>query len=312
MNDKFHQKLKHSGKNCSIDLNFTRLKGLMSYYTENDPKIGQMNRLTIIQKTKMGLILEGDVLLPQREIPKDQPTSIGKWLDVFVYLDNNNHLIASPKKPYTAVGKFADLQVVEISDYGIFVDWGLPKDLLIPFSEEVGTTNAGDFVIVYTYIDEVSERITASMKLEKFLDQDIHHYSEGDPVELIVESKTDLGVKVIVDHKFWGLIYHSDVVSDLEIGDEILGFVKHVREDGKMDIAEQPVINTVEARDTLEDAIMRKLSEYGGSMPLSDKSSPDAIHKAFGVSKSAFKRALGNLYKERKVIVKPDQVVKNL
>lgn len=290
----------------------TRFKGLMSYYSENDPKIGQMNRLTIIQKTKMGLILEGDVLLPHREIPNDQPTAIGKWLDVFVYLDNHNHLIATPTKPYTEVGKFADLQVVEINDIGIFFDWGLSKDLLLPFSEEVGSINAGDFAIVYTYIDEVSERITATMKLEKFLDQEIHHYSEGDPVQLLVESKTDLGVKVIVDHKFWGLIYYSDVVTALEIGDEVLGFVKHVREDGKMDIAEQPVIKTAAARETLEDIIMRKISEYGGAMPLSDKSSPEAIHKAFGVSKAAFKRALGNLYKERKVIVKPDQVIKNL
>ncbi|UNM95768.1 S1-like domain-containing RNA-binding protein [Ignatzschineria rhizosphaerae] len=284
----------------------------MSYYNENDPKIGQMNRLTIIQKTKMGLILEGDVLLPHREIPKDQPTAVGKWLDVFVYLDNHNHLIASPKKPYTEVGKFADLQVVEINDIGIFFDWGLSKDLLLPFSEEVGSVNAGDFAIVYTYIDEVSERITASMKLEKFLDQAPHHYTEGDPVQLIVESKTDLGVKVIVDHQFWGLMYHSDVISELEVGDEILGYVKHVREDGKIDIAEQPIINTPEARETLEDAIMRKISEYGGSMPISDKSSPDLIHKHFGVSKAAFKRALGNLYKDRKVIIKPDQVIKNL
>lgn len=285
----------------------------MSYNTEFEPVLGQMNRLTVIEKTKMGLILEGDVTLPTREIPKNTPTGIGKWLDVFVYLDNNGQLTATTHECYTAVGKFADLQVVEINDTGIFLDWGLPKDLLLPFSEEVGTVHAGDFVIAFTYIDEVSMRLTASMKLDKFLDQVEHEYEEGDSVNLLVESFTDLGVKVIVDNAFWGLIYHSDVVSrDLEIGDEILGYVKHIREDGKMDIAQQPVINTPEARETLEETIMRKLSEYGGTMPLSDKSSPDAIHKAFGVSKSSFKRALGTLYKERKVIVEKDRVIKNI
>ncbi len=283
----------------------------MSYNTEFEPVLGQMNRLTVIEKTKMGLILEGDVLLPHREIPKNVPHGVGKWLDVFVY-ENNGQFMASTNECYTAVGKFADLQVVEINDIGIFLDWGLPKDLMLPFSEEVGTVHAGDFVIAYTYIDEVSMRITASMKLERFLDQIEHTYEEGDTVQLIVESFTDLGVKVIVDHAHWGLIYHSDVVTDLEVGDEIEGYVKHIREDGKMDIAQQAIINTPEARETLEEAIMRKLSEYGGSMPISDKSSPDVIHKAFGVSKSSFKRALGTLYKERKVIVEPGRVIKNL
>lgn len=285
----------------------------MSYNTEFEPVLGQMNRLTIIERTKMGLILEGNVALPTREIPKTVPTAVGKWLDVFVYLDNNGQLTATTNECYTAVGKFADLQVVEINDFGIFLDWGLPKDLLLPFSEEVGTVHAGDFVIAFTYIDEISMRLTASMKLDKFLDQVEHDYDEGDTVNLLVESFTDLGVKVIVDNAFWGLIYHSDVVTrDLEIGDEILGFVKHIREDGKMDIAQQPVINTPEARETLEEAIMRKLSEYGGSMPLSDKSSPEEIRKAFGVSKAAFKRALGTLYKDRKVFIEPGRVVKHI
>ena len=284
----------------------------MSYNSTNSPIIGQMNRLTIIEKNKLGLILEGDVLLPHRDIPKDQPTHIGKWLDLFVYLDNHGHAIATPQKPYTTVGHFADLQVVEINDIGIFLDWGLPKDLLLPFSEEVGTVHAGDFVIVYTYIDEISGRITASMKLEKFLDQKPHHYEVGNPVALLVESITDLGVKVIVDHAFWGLIYHSDAKSKLEIGDEIEGFVKFIREDGKLDIAEQAIINTPEARESLEEMIMRRLSEYGGTLPISDKSSPEEIHKVLGVSKSSFKRALGSLYRERKIIIKPDVVIKKI
>ncbi len=284
----------------------------MSYNTENDPKLGQMNRLTVIEKTKMGLILEGDVLLPFHEIPHHLPHNVGKWLEVFVYLDGHNRLTATMTKPYTEVGKFADLQVVEINDFGIFFDWGLPKDLLLPFSEEVGSLRAGDFAIVYTYLDDVSERITATMKLERHLDQTQHHYEHGNEVHLLVESFTDLGVKVIVDNAYWGLIYRSDIVGDLQIGDEILGFVKHVREDGKLDIGQQAIVNTPQARESLEEAIMRKISEYGGSMPLSDKSSPEEIHKAFKVSKSTFKRALGNLFKERKVIVKPDRVIKNL
>lgn len=284
----------------------------MSYYHDNEPKLGQMNRLTIIEKNKMGLILEGDVLLPTKEIPHNQPHQVGKWLDVFVYLDHKNNFIATTTRPYTEVGKFADLQVVEINDYGIFFDWGLPKDLMMPFSEEIGTLHAGDFALVYTYIDPISERITASMKIEKFLDQKPHMYQEGHEVSLIVAEKTDLGVKVIVDHAYWGLIYHNDVIGDLEIGDEVPGFIKFVREDDKLDVIQRPIIKTAEARETLEEAILRKLSEYRGKMPLGDKSSPEEIHKAFGVSKSAFKKALGALFKDRKILVSDHEVIKKI
>ncbi len=284
----------------------------MSYHNHNESILGKTNRLTVIQSTKMGLILDGDILLPHSELPPKKSFKVGDSIDVFIYEGQHHQLIATTKKPYTQVGRFADLQVAEINDFGIFLDWGLPKDLLLPFSEEVGELQAGDFAIVYTYIDEKSGRITASMKLEQFLDKGVHRYHDGDEVHLLVAEETDLGLKVIVDNAYWGLIYHNDVHSDLAIGDEIPGFIKHVRDDGKLDIIERPVINTPEARDSLEEKILRKISEYGGTLPIGDKSSPDEIFKILGVSKSAFKRAIGGLYKAQKIIIQEKRIIKNL
>ncbi|MGL4673701.1 MAG: S1-like domain-containing RNA-binding protein, partial [Wohlfahrtiimonas sp.] len=140
----------------------------MSYYRYSEPKIGRMNQLKITQKTSAGVVLDGDILLPTKSIPRSIPANIGDILEVFVYINAQGKLTATTQKPFTEVGKFADLQVVEISDYGIFLDWGLPKDLMLPYNEEVGTLAIEDFAIVYTYMDDRSQRITATMKYDKY------------------------------------------------------------------------------------------------------------------------------------------------
>ena len=280
----------------------------MSYSPYIEPQIGRMNRLKITQKTSAGAILDGDILLPTKSIPRSIPANIGDTLEVFVYLNAQGKLAATTQKPFTEVGKFADLQVVEITDFGIFLDWGLPKDLMLPFSEEVGTLEVEDFAIVYAYLDERSQRITATMKYDKYLDQKPHTYKEGDEVDLLIESKTPLGLKVIVDHAHWGVVFKSDINYDAQIDSDVKGYVKNVRPDGKLDILLQPVIKTQEDRHSLESKILEALQINNGTLPISDKSSPDQIHRMFGVSKSAFKRSIGGLFKAKKIKIFDDKI----
>lgn len=280
----------------------------MSYSPYIEPQIGRMNRLKITQKTSAGAILDGDILLPTKSIPRSIPANIGDTLEVFVYLNAQGKLAATTQKPFTEVGKFADLQVVEITDFGIFLDWGLPKDLMLPFSEEVGTLEVEDFAIVYAYLDERSQRITATMKYDKYLDQKPHTYKEGDEVDLLIESKTPLGLKVIVDHAHWGVVFKSDINYDAQIGSDVKGYIKNVRPDGKLDILLQPVIKTQEDRHSLESKILEALQINNGTLPISDKSSPDQIHRMFGVSKSAFKRSIGGLFKAKKIKIFDDKI----
>lgn len=283
----------------------------MSYYRYSEPKIGRMNHLKITQKTSAGAVLDGDILLPTKSIPRSIPANIGDTLEVFVYANAQGKLTATTQKPFTEVGKFADLQVVEISDYGIFLDWGLPKDLMLPFNEEVGTLAVEDFAIVYTYMDERSQRITATMKYDKYLDQTPHSYKEGDEVMLLIESRTPLGLNVIVNHAHRGLVFKSDINYDAQIGSEVTGYIKNVREDGKLDILLQPVIKTAEDRNSLESKILEALKINNGSLPMSDKSAPEEIQRRFGVSKSAFKRAIGGLFKAQKIRILKDKIELN-
>lgn len=280
----------------------------MSYSPYTEPKIGRMNHLKITQKTSAGAILDGDILLPTRAIPRSIPANIGDTLEVFVYLNAQGNLAATTQKPFTEVGKFADLQVVEITDFGIFLDWGLPKDLMLPFNEEVGTLSVEDFAIVYTYLDDRSQRITATMKYDKFIDQKPHSYLVGDEVSLLIESRTPLGLKVIVNNAHWGVIFKSDISYDAQIGSTVPGYIKNIRDDGKLDILLQPVIKTNEDRNSLESKILEALQINNGSLPVSDKSSPDQIHRMFGVSKAAFKRAIGGLFKAKKIKILEDEI----
>lgn len=275
--------------------------------------VGAYNRLAVAGFNKFGVIFESDdgeeILLPQRDIPRKRSLEIGDELNLFVYHDNKNRLVATTQRPFATVGQFADLQVAEINDVGIFLDWGLPKDLLMPFSEEVGTLYPGDYTIVHLYLDDRSARITASAKIDRFLDQTPPRYRDGEKVNLLVADQTAMGFKVIINHQHWGLVHNNELFRPLEIGETTEGFIKQIREDGKIDISLQPTAE--DTRERLETLIMRRLSEHGGRLPLSDKSNPADIHKMFGVSKGNFKRAIGGLFKEQKIIIRPHEIIYN-
>ncbi len=275
--------------------------------------LGRFNTLTVTDFNRHGILLEGvdgeEVLLPKRDIPKRKPIEIGDELTLFLYHDSKNRLVATTKKPYAEVGEFADLQVVEINEVGIFLDWGLPKDVLLPYSEEVGTLHLDDFVIVYLYLDEVSGRITATAKIEQYLDQSPAPYQVGEAVKLLIADRTDMGFKAIINDAHWGLIHNNELFKEIYTGDIEEGFVTNIRPDGKIDLALQP--KGKKAKESLEELIMRRLSEHGGHLPFSDKSNPADIHKVFGVSKSNFKRAIGGLFRERKIIIRPNEIIYN-
>ena len=270
--------------------------------------IGRYNSLQVVKHTNFGLYLDGgadgEILLPNRYIPKDIPSEDEDWLNVFVYLDSADKLIATTEKPKVQVGEFASLKVVEVNSIGVFLDWGLPKDLLLPYSEEKRQMTAGEYVVVHVYLDPESGRIVASAKLDKFLSHEHPNYYHRQRVDVLVVQRTELGFKVIVDDSHWGMIYHNEIMSDVNIGDRLTGYVKQVRDDGKVDVT---LAKIEKARvDELSTSILTHLRHNNGTMPLTDKSSPEDIYKTFGCSKKDFKKALGLLYKQQVIELSPE------
>lgn len=261
--------------------------------------IGRYNSLQVVKQADFGLFLDGgadgEILLPKRYIPKDEPCAVGDWLNVFLYLDSEDRLIATTDKPKIQVGGFASLKVVDINRIGLFFDWGLPKDLLMPHSEEKRPLQVGDYCVVHAYLDR-SRRITATARLDRYLDQTPANYQVGQEVDLLVVEQTDLGFKAIINGQHWGLIHKNEVFKFLRGGSREKGYIKELRADGKISLSLQPVGQ--QARDELSERILSALREAGGSLPLSDKSAPEAISKAFGVSKGNFKKAIGGLFKQ--------------
>ncbi|MBB2496582.1 CvfB family protein [Aquipseudomonas ullengensis] len=261
--------------------------------------IGRYNSLQVVKQTDFGLYLDGgadgEILLPNRYVPKNEPSEIGDWLNVFVYLDSDDRVIATTEKPKVQVGGFASLKVIEINRVGLFLDWGLSKDLLLPHSEEKRPLQVGDYCVVHVYLDR-SKRITATARLDRYLDTTPPPYKVGDEVSLLVVEKTDLGFKAIINGKHWGLIHKNEVFKFLRGGMQESGFIKELRDDGKISLSLQPVGR--EAAGGLAEQILARLREQGGSLAMSDKSAPEVITQAFGVSKGNFKKAIGGLYKQ--------------
>ncbi|HTN30596.1 MAG TPA: S1-like domain-containing RNA-binding protein, partial [Pseudomonas sp.] len=230
----------------------------------------------------------------------------GDWLNVFVYLDSEDRPIATTLKPKAEVGGFASLKVAEINRIGLFLDWGLPKDLLLPHSEEKRPLQVGDYCVVYVYLDPRTRRITATARLDRYLDQTPARYERGQPVELLVAEKTDLGFKAIINNSHWGLIHKNEVFKFLRPGSRETGYIREVRDDGKISLSLQPPPEQV--RDSLGEQILEKLRANGGSLPLGDKSDPQLIAQHFGVSKGNFKKAIGGLYKQGLIQIHDDQI----
>lgn len=277
--------------------------------------IGRFNTLKIVKHTDFGLYLESGfndpyddssdkILLPNRYIPKNVSTDLGDELTVFVYLDSEDRLIATTEKPKAQVGDFASLKVTDASAVGIFLDWGLPKDVLLPYSETKRTLKPGDYCLVYLYLDDKTRRITATTYLDNYLDLTPARYQVGEAVNLLVAGRTDIGYKAIINNSHWGLIHNNEVFKFLRSGMAEQGFIKEIRPDGKINLSLQPVGGA--GRDALQTLILEKLAAAGGTLPLGDKSSPEVISRMFGVSKGSFKKAIGALFKQGKIVIAED------
>ena len=268
--------------------------------------LGDYNNLEIVKRVSFGLYLDGDedgeILLPAKYVPDGY--DIGDIIKVFVYLDNEERLVATTEEPLAKVGDFALLRVAWTNDYGAFLDWGLLKDLFVPFSEQDGKMVKGNSYLVYVTIDRKSYRIYASARLDKFLSRTKPPYETDEEVDIIVWRRTDLGWKVIVNGNHSGLVFANEVFRDLKTGDRLKGYVKRVRTDGKIDIVLQR--HGVAGDDDSSMRLLSAIEAQRGFLPLNDNSSPDEIYSMLGMSKKAFKRAAGKLYKQRLIIIDDD------
>lgn len=265
-------------------------------------EIGKYNELEILRETTIGLYLgdeEGDdVLLPNNYCPESY--EIGDKIWVFVYLDNQARKIATNMTPKILLHEFAFLEVVAVNDAGAFLEWGIVKDLLVPFKEQRMRMEVGRWYIVYMDIDEKSGRLFASNKIEHRLVNEDLTVKEGDKVELLVLQKTDLGFSVIINNKYKGLIFENEIFEEIRVGQKQIGYVKNIRADNKIDITLQPQ-GYLHAKDPHMDLVERALHNNNGFLPLHDKSTPDDIYAMLKMSKKAFKRSIGNLYKAKKI-----------
>jgi predicted RNA-binding protein (virulence factor B family) len=265
-------------------------------------RIGEYNTLKVVKEVEFGLYLRADdeeILLPAKYVP--QGTKLGDELNVFVYTDSEDRLIATTLKPKATVGEFAALEVVDVADFGAFLDMGLEKDLLVPKKEQRGRMQKGEIRVVRVYRDKQTERMVATLKLEPFLKKAGRFLKKSQKVEVLVYDRSDLGFSVIVNGQFQGMVFQNDVYGKLAIGSETTGYIKNIRPDGKLDIALKPLGKGAleEHRNTVLDA----LQKAGGALPFNYKSSPEAINDTFGMSRKAFKSALTSLIDEGLIIV---------
>ena len=271
-------------------------------------RLGDYNTLKVVKEVDFGLYLdggeEGEILLPTRYVPKGcRP---GDDIEVFLYLDQDERLIATTLRPLAKVGDFACLEVAWVNEYGAFLHWGLMKDLFCPFREQKMRMIKGNSYIVYVIIDEDSYRMIATAKVERYLSHERPNYKHGDEVDLLVWQKTDLGFKVIVDNLFQGLVYESQIFKPITTGNRMKGYVDHIRQDGKIDITLQPT-----GRQNITDfseQLLQYLKDNGGHCDLGDKSPAELIVDCFKVSKKTYKKAVGDLYRQRLISINDDGI----
>ncbi len=272
--------------------------------------VGQHQELTILRHTTVGLYLgddagEEDVLLPNKYCPED--FEIGQKLTVFVYRDYEERKIATNLQPKIRMHQFALLRVTSVSNIGAFLDWGLEKELLVPFREQRQKMEVGRWYIVYLDLDTKTDRLYATNKIEKRLQNKTLTVHEGETVDVIIMKKTDLGYSVIVNQQHEGLIFENEIFTTLNIGDKMKAYVRLIRDDNKIDISLQPT-GFGNFNDPNCERIMDQLKAHNGFLPLADKSTPEEIYEALGMSKKAFKKAIGTLYKQRKITLQADGI----
>ncbi|TLU67165.1 GntR family transcriptional regulator [Thalassotalea litorea] len=264
-------------------------------------EVGKINTLNIVKMTDIGAYLDGgdlgEILLPAKYVPEGSEE--GNSVDAFIYFDSKDRLVATTETPKAQLEEFAYLKVVQVNKMGAFLDWGLPKDLLVPYNQQKTRMVVGSSYLVKVYRDHHSDRIAASSKLDKYLDIWPARYEIGEQVDLIIATKTDLGFNAIVNNQHWGLLYDNEVFQHLRTGQNIKGYIKNIRGDGRVDlILTRGGIGKV---NDFAPALIAYLKAHKGYCDLHDKSSPEDIKRAFGVSKKTFKSTLGNLLKHGKV-----------
>ena len=273
-------------------------------------ELGNYNTLTILRSTSVGLFLGDkdvdDLLLPTKYVPEEY--EIGDEINVFCYLDHEERPIATTLQPFIKRNEFGFLRVAEVNEIGAFMDWGLEKHLLVPYGEQRTKLIEGNWQVIYCYLDDKSFRMVGSSKLSKFLNNDSLEVVENDEVDLLVYRRSELGWDVVVNGRYRGLIFHSDIFQPIAEGDSLKGFVKHIRPDKKLDITLQPI--GARALEPAAQIIYQKLLEQDGFLKLHDKSSPEEIKTWFSMSKKTFKKAIGTLYKDHKISIKEDGIYK--
>jgi len=271
-------------------------------------KVGQYSTLTALHETDSGMYLDakelGEILLPGVYFPPR--FSPGDEIEVFIYNDSEDRLVATTLEPYAIDESFALLECTAVTKFGAFLDWGLPKDLLVPFREQKEDMKEGEFYFVYVYVDDESGRLVASSKINNFLDNIPPDYEENEEVEIIIYAKTDLGYKAVINNTHNGLLFHSDVMGRPVRGKKTKGYILRVREDEKIDIRLQK--SGFENMDEFSNSIMKVLNENEGFVAIGDKSSPEDIYKNFKMSKKNFKKAAGSLYKKRLVFIEKHSI----
>lgn len=271
-------------------------------------ELGKFNQLEVVKQVDFGMYLdggeEGEILLPTRYVPED--CKVGDWLNVFLYLDNEERLIATTLTPLVQVGEFACLEVSWVNQFGAFLNWGLMKDLFVPFSEQKMKMQVGNKYVIHAYIDDESFRIVASAKVDRYLPKEKAPYQPGEEVNILIWQKTDLGFKAIIENMYSGLLYDSEIFQTLHTGDTLKAYIKQVREDGKIDlILQKPGFEKV---DDFSKTLYHYIADHGGQIGLNDKSPAEEIYDVFGVSKKTFKKAVGDLYKKRLILLHEDGI----
>lgn len=271
-------------------------------------RIGKKSVLEVVKFTEQGAYLDGgpygEILLPRRYV--SDSLSEEDEIEVFISFDSEDRLVATTVFPAIMVDEFGALEVVDVNRFGAFLDWGLPKDLFVPFAEQAVRMEKGQKYVVRAFVDPKSGRILASSKLNKFLSKEESSLQIGDEVDLLITAATDLGFKAIINNSFSGLLFHNELFKPIEIGDKMPGYVKNIRPDGKIDLSLEK--QGYQRIDPVADSILEKIKQSGGVLNLSDKSDPDTIKQELGISKKAFKQAIGALYKKKLIVIEPENI----
>jgi len=271
-------------------------------------QVGRFNKLEVVKEVDFGVYLDGaelgSILLPQRYMPED--CELGDWIDVFLYFDSEDLLIATTETPKVEVGRCEMLKVIDINNAGAFMDWGLPKDLLVPYSEQLKPMEVGYSYVVYVFHDQDSDRIAASTRLQDYLAEESVWIKPRQAVDLLIAGRTDLGYKAVINNQYLGLIFRDDAFRPLKVGERLPGFIKNIRSDGKIDLVISQ--GTLQGDHDLGEQIIESLRASGGVSTLTDKSQPDEIYRTFKVSKKKYKQALGSLYRSKRILLSAEKI----